>query len=143
MRRLSLALTAIGIACGFAAASASSLAATTDFDGRWAVTATCPKDPGGALGYTLRFPAEVRNGVLHGQYGEAGKPASLTLTGTIAPDGTAHFDADGITGHEQYNLKQMPRNVRYAYHVSAKFAGKSGSGSRDEGRVCRYSFVKE
>jgi len=44
------------------------------FDGRWAVTLTCPRSPDGALPFRFDFPAEVKSSALHGENGVAGQP---------------------------------------------------------------------
>ena len=66
--------------------------AGTTFDGGWAVTLETPeyKDPTGvvSLAYTFNFPAEVKDGLLHGEHGTKGSrpgwtsPAGLRRTAT-------------------------------------------------------------
>jgi hypothetical protein len=41
----------------------------TRFDGQWAVTLVCQAASDGAAGYIFHFPAEIKNGVLHGENG--------------------------------------------------------------------------
>jgi len=110
------------------------------FDGTWDVLALCPAE-NGALGYNLRFTAEVKAGVLHGLYGTEGKASSMTLDGTIQPDGTATFAAKGLTGETFYtNAKPA---TPYGYDVTATFKGSRGSGTRVGGtRTCNYTFVR-
>ena len=71
----------------------------TRFDGVWNVTVQCPAHEG-ASGYTLRFPAQVKDAVLAGQFGAPGQPSSLTLSGKIGPDGNVSIDARGMTPSE-------------------------------------------
>jgi len=48
----------------------------TRFDGTWDVTVDCPAHQA-AAGYKWRFQAEVKDGLLSGQYGVAGNPSSM------------------------------------------------------------------
>jgi hypothetical protein len=76
-----------------AAAGMVSLPLTTSlaasFDGNWDVVVICPAEPNGAKAFTLRYKAEVKNGVLHGQYGTKDQPGSQSIDGQIEPNGTA------------------------------------------------------
>lgn len=89
------------------------------FDGVWNVTVQCPAHEG-ASGYTLRFPAQVKDAVLSGQFGTPGQPGSLTLTGKIEPDGNASIDARGMTGDPRYAANQLNRGSAYAYRAGAR-----------------------
>ncbi len=118
----------------------------TRFDGTWAVTLVAPDstDAQGktAKGFTFYFNAQVKDGVLHGEHGEKGKPAWLSLDGKIAPDGTAELTANGIAV-QPYAYKNAPTGTPYIYHVKAKFEGAKGSGTREEGRATAFTFVKQ
>jgi len=112
------------------------------FDGSWSVIALCPSTTDGAFGYTLQFAAGVKSGVLHGQYGTAGQPASLALDGPIAPDGTAKFAAKGLTGDSDYTQAKVKPATPYSYDVTAQFKGSRGTGTRVGGRICNYTFQR-
>ncbi len=112
------------------------------FDGRWDVLALCPSTGDGALGYTLRFTAQVSAGVLHGLYGAEGKASSMTLDGTIQSDGSAKFAAKGLTGDSDYTQAKVKPATPYGYDVTATFKGSRGSGTRVGGRVCNYTFTR-
>jgi TolB-like protein len=111
------------------------------FDGTWDVNLACPPKDGG-LGYTLRFSASVKNGVLHGQFDTDGA-ASLTLDGKINPDGNAIIRAKGITGDQKYLMRNSRSGVPYLYHIDASFSGSRGTGTRIEGRSCNLIFFKQ
>jgi hypothetical protein len=117
------------------------------FDGRWDVTLETPeyKDPTGvtSLAYTFKFPAEVKDSVLHGEHGTKGEPAWLEITGTIGVDGNATLHAKGITGRPQYNLAHVATGRPYEYEVRAHFDGNHGTGSRIGGRISNYTFTKK
>ncbi len=115
----------------------------TAFDGTWDVIALCPSTTDGALGYTLRFSAQVKSGVLHGVYGTEGAASSMTLDGTIAPDGSAKFAAKGLTGDSVYTQARVKPATPYGYDVTATFKGSRGSGTRvGDTRICNYSFTR-
>jgi len=111
------------------------------FDGTWNVTVECPAH-NSAAGYTLRFPAEVKDGVLHGQHGVIGQPSSLTLTGKISTDGNASITARGTTGDPKFTANQQSTGTPYGYRANARFEGSRGSGNRTKIRPCSLTFVK-
>ena len=113
----------------------------TRFDGIWNVTVHCPAHAG-ASGYTLRFPAQVKDAVLAGQFGTPGQPGSLSLNGRIEPDGNASIDARGMTGDGKYAVNQVGKGANYSYRVEARFDGTRGGGDRTETRPCSLSFLK-
>jgi hypothetical protein len=113
------------------------------FDGTWDVLALCPSTADGAFGYTLQFTAQVKAGVLHGLYGIQGKPSSMTLDGTIQPDGSAKFAAKGLTGDSDYTQAKVKPATPYGYDVTATFKSSRGTGTRVGGtRICNYSFTR-
>jgi len=122
-------------------------AANGSFDGTWAVTLVVPDHTGPngvtALGFTFNFTAQVKDGVLHGEYGSKTKPPWLSIDGKIGPDGSALFTANGITGKPAYNLQNIAFGTPYNYHVKALFEGAKGTGSRVENRVGNFTFVKQ
>lgn len=113
------------------------------FDGRWIATLSC--DPArDALGYSYRFPVVVHDGVLHGAHGAEGQPGSLQLDGTVSADGAAQLYARSLTGSPSFVPgRDTARGTDYGYHVNARFAGASGTGTRLEGRPCTFSFGRE
>ncbi len=112
------------------------------FDGTWETTVSC-ENTSGVLGYSFRFPSAVKNGLLHGEKGTAGKPGWLQLDGKILSDGTAKLYADGLVGASDVAVGHRPAGTRYGYHVDAKFSEKTGSGKRVEGRACSVSFSRQ
>ena len=128
----------------FSAAQASTPSGAGRFDGTWDVALDCSDHMEGTLarGYALRFSAEVKDGVLHGQRRTKGAPGSLTLDGKIQPDGAAELKVNGITDGPEYAIKQAAKGTPYAYRVKARFEDSRGTGSRVEGRTCNYSFAK-
>ena len=117
----------------------------TAFEGRWFVDLVCEdvKENGQlAKGYELRFEAEVRNGRLTGQYGSPGSPSSLTLVGTVAPDGTLELRADGQTGKSDRTVGYVPQGTRYGYTMEGLLSGNQGSARRRELRPCSATFSR-
>jgi hypothetical protein len=132
-----LSLPGMGSPAAVAAGSDSS-----GFDGSWDVIAVCPSNVNGTFSYTLQFVADVKAGVLHGLYGTEGKPASMTLDGTIQSDGSARFAAKGLTGDAVFAGGVKPATP-YGYDVTATFKGSRGTGTRiGPGRTCNYSFQR-
>lgn len=125
-------------------ASATPQARTLDaarFDGTWNVTVECPAHQS-AAGYSMQFFAEVKDGVLAGQFGSLGQPSSLTLNGRIPPDGKASIDARGVTGDPKYTLSRVSQGSPYSYRADVQFDGARGSGKRTKIRPCSLTFVK-
>jgi hypothetical protein len=118
------------------------VAQTTSFDGTWSVTQDCEPAPGGARGFKWSYDATVKEGRLVGQYGTKDKPSSLTLTGQIQPDGSAPLMASGLNGKSDYTLGFGQPGERFSYPVSARFEVTRGTGIRNQGRTCRFTFVK-
>jgi hypothetical protein len=81
--------------------------ADTTFDGSWSVKldAKVFNNPDGskAQPWAIQFPATVKNGVFHGEYGTKGKPFWYELSGQIE-SGTATLRADELTGAQKYNF---------------------------------------
>ena len=121
----------------FAASLASS------FDGKWDVVVICPAEPDGAKAFTLRYKAEIKNGVLQGQYGTKDQPGSQSIDGLIEPDGTAMLTASGLVGNPEVAYKHKRENHPYNYKVSVRFEGNKGTGSRQKDRSCSFSFARK
>lgn len=115
----------------------------TSFDGTWSVILTCTAAQDGAAGYTLRFAASVKGGLLHGETGVRGQAASLSLDGQIQPDGTALLSARGMTGNPDYTVGRLTPATPYSYHLQSRFAGAHGTGARLEVRRCDAVFSKQ
>lgn len=139
---LCLVLTTMLVPLAGLPATAAGPSDAAAFDGSWSVLALCPATPDGAFGYTLQFTAEVKSGVLHGQYGTAGQASSLALDGTIAPDGSAKLAAKGFTGDALYSQAKVKAATPYSYDVTAQFKGSRGTGTRVGGRTCNYTFQR-
>jgi len=120
---------------------ASTSVAPHGFDGTWETTITCPPALG-ALAVTMRFNAQVKDGLFHGQRGTDGQPGWLTLDGKIHPDGVADLYADGLVGAAAFAVGNASKGTPYSYHATGKLAGSSGSGKRIEGRPCTIDFEK-
>jgi hypothetical protein len=112
------------------------------FDGTWEVTLVCTEWQG-ASGYSKVFPAMVSDGHLHGQYDKQYQPNSLTLEGTIHPDGRASIIANGVTGPSKYNIDQVQQGQPYGYIVTAQFEASHGHGTRTKDRPCEVDFVHQ
>jgi hypothetical protein len=114
------------------------------FEGDWLVTMTCPNntEKSAARGYKRQFPAQVKDGVLHGEIGVADAPGWLRIDGRIDADGSARFDAYGRTGDPDFAVGQPPPSSPYAFHIDARFEGTRGSGRRLEQRICNFAFER-
>ncbi len=139
MQRQAIAIAAL---CLTAWAAPASSARAASFDGTWAVTVNCPREAGGARGYTYHFAAQVTRGALHGQKGRANAPGSLTIDGHIGPDGAASFNAHGVVNDSAYARKHRAMGAKYAYTATGHFSAQHGSAHRTSGRTCNYSFTK-
>lgn len=114
------------------------------FDGAWDVTLSCSavEGSGSAKGYIYRFPAQVKDGVLHGRHGAEGSPGWVALDGAIRPDGAAGLEARGLSGDPDYALGHVAKSTPYAYRVEARFNESRGTGRRMGGRPCDLDFVR-
>src|SRR5262249_36318029 len=70
-----------------AVAAPPSASRSPSFDGTWLADMECPAIPGG-LGYVLEFEVLIKDGVLHGESGQKGKPGWRALDGKIDLDGS-------------------------------------------------------
>jgi len=113
------------------------------YDGNWHVTVVCAPTADGALGYTLEFVAQVKDGFLRGDSGIEGGSGWLRLQGPIQPDGSAKLDARGITGDRRYNVNEVAKGAPYKYTVAATFDASRGSGRRLELRACDLRFARQ
>jgi len=120
----------------------SATAADLPFDGRWDTILSC-ENAAGALGYSFKFVSTVKDGVLHGDKGNKGKPGWLQIDGKVDPGGTAKLYADGLVGASETAVGRQPKRTPYGYHIDAKFTGDSGNGKRVEGRPCSIMFDRK
>jgi hypothetical protein len=117
--------------------------AAENFDGKWQTTVSCSAAHD-ALGYSFRFISEVKDGNLRGLHGTVGEPSSLLIEGKIDADGTGKLYATGRTGSKEYVPgRDTPRGTEYSYNIDAHFKGKTGAGTRVEGRPCSFQFEKQ
>jgi Caspase domain len=108
---------------------------TSAFDGNWMVAVNCPKYLKHA-GYSQSFRMLIRDGILHGEFGEKGKPAWRSLDGEIAPSGSASIHENGLN---------WPGGQAYGFFLSGQFDGTRGTAKRVPGpnvRDCRFIFTK-
>jgi hypothetical protein len=118
----------------------------TAFDGRWAVSLVCEDvTVNGTLveGYVYTFLADVKEGKLSGQKGQIGYPASLTMVGTIQPDGTAEINAQGMTNNPKTAVGRPQPGTPYSYRMRGTFTKTSGKATRIELRPCEATFFKQ
>ena len=119
--------------------------ATGTFDGHWSVTLYTSdyKDPVTgvfAKGYTLVFPATIKDGTLHGQYNVH---SHFEISGKIEPDGNAVLHLAGTTGPQQYSIGNARPGTPYSYDITAHFKGDRGTGKRIGPRSGTFDFIKE
>jgi hypothetical protein len=130
------------LACAVCSVRADNNPNPRRFDGEWDLVLTCPNS-NGALGYSFRFPAFVKDGVLHAEKGAKGEPGWLQLDGNIPADGHANLYANGLVGASEAAVGHRPPGTQYGYHVDAQFSDTSGKGNRVEGRPCSVDFNRK
>ena len=113
---------------------------TSAFDGNWLVIIQCPdylKDGG----YSQRFKALIKDGILHGEYGTKGKPGWRALEDEIAPSGSASIQEQGLTGHSN----SWSAGLDFSHVLSGEFDGARGTARRltPKARDCRFAFAKQ
>jgi uncharacterized caspase-like protein len=124
-----------------AAAPASAVARTKEFDGKWDVTVKCT-NASGALAYMRNLTATITDGMLHGEDQANGQPL-LAIDGEIPAGGKATLNAHGFTGDKAFSVGNVKRGSPYAYTVDAQFERDHGTGKRNELRPCNLTFVKK
>jgi len=128
-----------------ALAHAQDAKASTPYDGRWSITLVCDdvKEDGRVVkGYEYRFFVDVSNGRLDGQYKAPGTPGSLTMTGTVAPDGGLQITADGVTRLSEYTVGRVAQGTHYTYTMEGRLSGAGGNARRRELRPCAATFAR-
>jgi hypothetical protein len=118
------------------------------FDGTWAVTLDAHefKNPDDTVARpaVMNFPANVKNGVLHGEWRSTHTTASLEIDGKIRADGTAMLYVNGMTADPEYTPLHKS-NTPFKYQVIAHFDSRHGTGKSGLGspRVHTLTFVKK
>jgi hypothetical protein len=121
-------------------------AQTTEFDGFWDVTLTCPpfnEEDDEANGYVHKWQAEIKNGALRGVYGTIGHAGYHLLTGTVAANGRADLKLEGIVSSPGHAINNAYRGKPYSYKVRADFEPAKGTGRRIGKRNCDFAFVPQ
>lgn len=132
---------AAGAAAKAAASSSGGSGAPSPFDGRWRARVRCEAHRDAkALDFDL--DGTVTNGMLLATRGVEGQPGWLRVTGTVAPDGSAALVARGLTGARAFSLGGPRPGTPLDYRVTARFAGKRGTGNRIDGRPCSFAFER-
>lgn len=127
----------------WSASASSATPGAGGFDGRWGVILICPQAPDGALSWTFKFTANVKEAILHGEHGLAGGPGWLSLDGRIQPDGAAHLEARGVTGGAKYDIDQTAQGTPTQYDVTAHFDASRGTGNWVTTRTCDFTFERQ
>jgi hypothetical protein len=112
------------------------------FDGSWNVYMACPRSIDAAP-FVKQFSASVKGGVMHGEFGVTGQPASMALDGMIRPDGSATLDAHGLTGPTQYNIGGAREGTPFRNVVTAHFESIRGNGTWVTTRTCSFTFNRQ
>jgi uncharacterized caspase-like protein len=114
------------------------------FDGNWLTKITCPGTAGGASGYSRQFVGRVSNRVFHGEDGIKNRPLWMVVDGLIEPDGRASLSVRGLTGGDRNtSLGKPAAGAHFSWTVTAHFKEKQGTGKRDAGRRCDFTFTKQ
>ena len=119
--------------------------ASTAFDGHWAVSLVCDDvqvNGKSARGYTFNFFSEIKDGKVSGQYGVVGRPASLTLVGTVQPDGVLDLNAFGLSGNPEMTLNRAQPSTPYSYRMHGNLNANGGKAKRLEQRTCEATFFR-
>jgi DNA-binding SARP family transcriptional activator len=142
-QRLVRALATLSVAAIFVTAAGAGIwhFSLLRFDGDWSVQLICPPE-NTAEGYSYHFPAQVKDGVLHGERGTAGTPGWYTIDGPIRADGTATLNARGLINDPARTSNRLKTGTPYSYTIEARFSGAHASGKRVELRVCTVGFTK-
>lgn len=126
-------------------AAATAAPGSSAFDGHWAVSVVCEDvQKLGKLikGYTFNLFGDIKDGALKAQGGQEGQPASLTMVGTVQPDGTAEIRVTGFTGNPDMAVGHVRSGSPYSYSMRGTFTQTQGKATRVELRPCEASFIK-
>ena len=128
------------VLASFCASGSSAQGGTAGpFDGRWSAVLTCADttDRNGLVkGYQYTFGVSIQDGVVKGEYGAPGSPASLSIVGQVAADGTLEIAANGQTGRSEYSIGKLAQGTHYSYTMRGRLSGSSGQATRREVRPC-------
>lgn len=114
------------------------------FDGAWTTKMDCPKTAT-ANPIAFEFVTVVKDSHLHGQYGEVGKPGTITLDGDVSANGSALVNAHGHSGQRESNQNNVPPGLPYAFDIPLQFGAAKAAASihLPLGRPCDFTFVKK
>jgi hypothetical protein len=124
--------------------AAPAAAGASVFDGHWSVAVVCEdvqKLGRSARGYKLNFFADVKDGQLRAQSGQAGQPGSLAMAGTIQPDGSAELHVTGLTSNPEVAFGSRS-GMPYSYTMRGSFTKNLGKTKRVELRPCEATLVR-
>lgn len=128
-----------------AAASAHGIdisAHLASLNGKWNTVVDCPRE-GAADGYIWRFVATIADGRFQAQYGKPEGFPSASYEGTVNEDGSGTLHVVGFAGNPKYNLKNVAAGTPINHEVSVHFESSRGTGERQSGRPCHYTFERQ
>ncbi|MBV8099252.1 MAG: CHAT domain-containing protein [Verrucomicrobia bacterium] len=132
----------------------NTIAASTSptFDGTWSITESAAeyKNPDGSVAqaFVFHYPAKVKNGILHAEFGARGAVGSFVVDGKIAADGTAVLRVAGTIGNS-IAVMHPPPGKPYEWQLIARFDDRHGSGKsvgqihKGVGRDKFFTFVRD
>jgi hypothetical protein len=115
------------------------------FDGRWSVVLTCrdtTDKKGPVKGYEYIFAVSIRDGLVKGEYGAPGHPASVFYSGKVSDDGSLEITATGNTGRSEYSVGKVAQGTPYSYTMQGRLSGATGEATRKEVRPCTAVFAR-
>lgn len=116
------------------------------FEGRWSTKLVCDDTTDTKnqfiKGFTKLFETKIDHGKLDGHYGEAGQPASATVTGEVQSNGKVSFDVKGLTGQSQFVLGKRASGSPFHFSMEGEFSGSTGRATRTADRPCQATFAK-
>lgn len=80
---------------------------------------------------------------MRGTHGTEGQPSWHLLTGSIASDGAAALQLEGVVNNPAYAINKAQRGKPYTYRVQAQFEASSGIGHRVGKRKCDFEFKRK
>jgi hypothetical protein len=137
--------------CAFASLAKSRIAALSQpaapappadpFDGIWVIKEICDKRPPIWPADSFQYAGRIKDGVFHYQYGEEGRPGSVTYTGKVEPDGTSEIVVKGFIGNVPNDPLHRVPGTEFHYKIAIKLEGSRGAGVRiDTPRPCRLEW---
>ncbi|MBV8215179.1 MAG: CHAT domain-containing protein, partial [Verrucomicrobia bacterium] len=96
----------------------------------------------------MHYPAKVKNGILHAEFGARGAVGSFVVDGKIAADGAANLHVKGTIGNAIAVTHPHPGKP-YEWQVIARFEDRHGSGKsvgqihKGVGRDKFFTFVRD